>query len=732
MENKSFGVLILISFALASMALLFIQYNFSGNMDLMLSGNENLMKELRGGNHLREIDRDILGVESRIRAAIATGDTSHLEGIDTKIKTVMVYLDSINTGEPDAGTERLLSRLSVLAAEKLETRDKLIERFLKRGNMNDTSFIANPRARRISNEITAITHQIYDIRQKKMVGLSKNIIAGSRKTKLYGNLLIVGMFTGGLLLCWFIFNQFRGQNKFIVKLDASEKTAREALQVKENFLANMSHEIRTPLNSILGFTNLLKRQPNSATSAEFIDAIEKAGENLMTIINDILDLSKIEAGMMRIVVAPFSVRGLTHSVETLFKEKVKEKGLLLNTIVENDVPDTLLGDATRLTQILVNLIGNALKFSDKGAIDVIFYNRSITDKTIELGVKVRDTGIGISEEKLGRIFERFNQAEDSITRNYGGTGLGLAIVKTLIQLQHGKIEVKSKPGMGTEFQFFIPYVISEEQITHEPPFDPEVMKALINPSLRILVVDDNVMNQSLMKHLLGQWDVTFTIVSNGVEALSELRNRDFDLVLMDIQMPKMDGYTATMHIREDLASDIPIIAMTAHAMAGEREKCISHGMNEYISKPIREDLLFKLIRKFLKPHWDIPTQENIMPELPHFQMIDLTYMKGISKGNTDYEKMVTGQFIAGIPNDLTELSKAFKNKDAAAVSRVAHNMKTTVAIMGLLPRLELSLNQLESVQHFTMAEAGTIQQIADVCLAARKEAQLFCRTLGAC
>jgi len=699
-------------------------------MDKMLRGNEKLMKELRTSNHLREIDRDILGVESRIRAAIATDDTSHLEGVDSKIKAVMAYLDSINTDEPDDVTEKHLRRLSVLAGDKLRIKDALIKRFSKLGNMNDTSFIANPHARMISDEITSVTHKIYDNRQKKMIALSQTIVKGSRKARTYGYVLTIFMFFSGGILCWFIFTQFRQQNELIFKLNSSEKTSREALQVKENFLANMSHEIRTPLNAILGFTNLLKRRKHDAGSEEFIDSIEKAGENLMAIINDILDLSKIEAGMMRIVVAPFSVRGLTQSIETLFKEKVREKGLILKTVVAADVPDTLLGDATRLTQILVNLIGNAIKFSDKGVIDLRFYKKSFINDTVLLGVRVSDTGIGISQEKLSRIFERFNQAEDSITRNYGGTGLGLSIVKTLIELQDGSIEVKSEPALGTTFDFFIPYSIAAEQFSVPLKLSEEAIRSIINPALQLLIVDDNVMNQNLMKHLLEQRGLSFTIVSNGIEALEVLQANSFDVILMDIQMPQMDGYTATRHIREELKLQIPIIAMTAHAMAGEREKCISHGMNEYISKPINEELLFRLISRFVGENPGPRLSETAPTTLDRYQIIDLFYMKSISKGNLKYEKTVTEQFISCVPEDISGLFQAYEKRDIIALNHIAHNMKTTVAIMGLLPKLAVLLDQLESVQVINPETAPTLIKIRDICQAALEEAARFNRSIN--
>jgi len=729
MVNKRFGYIIIAGFAAATLLLLIIQYNFSNNMDTMLNGNVKLVKELHSSNHLREIDRDILGVESRIRAAIATNDTSHLEGIDTKIAFVNAYLDSLDQDDPDDATTVYLKRLSTLASEKVRIKNDLLKRYHTLYNMDDTTFIANPRARKISDEITGLTQKIYDLRQQKMVDLSQSIIHGSKKTKFYSNLLMIFMSISGGILALFIYNQFRQQNTLITKLDVSEKTAREALQIKENFLANMSHEIRTPLNSIIGFTNLLKRRVQDQTSEEFVDSIEKASENLMVIINDILDLSKIEAGMMRIVMAPFSIRGLTHSIETLFKEKVNEKGLSLKSSVGSDIPDTLVGDATRLTQILVNLIGNAIKFSEQGIIEIIIYNHALSNGTIHLGVRVKDNGIGISKEKLGEIFERFNQAEDSITRNYGGTGLGLSIVKTLIELQKGNIEVSSEPDKGTEFVFIIPYKIAEKQITNELQLNTSPSQHIVREDLQILVVDDNVMNQSLMKHLLLQWGISFVMASNGIEALEKLKTSAFDLVLMDVQMPKMDGYTTARHIREDLKLSTPIIAMTAHAMAGEREKCLAWGMNDYIPKPINEELLFTLISKFISPKKVEPiSAEPLQPE-SEFKVIDLSYMKDISKGNVNYEKTVTQQYISCTPKDIDGLFDAFKKGDTAELNRIAHNMKTSAAIMGLLTKLETPLDHLENAQVTGTDLLLFIEQIQSTSLAALEEAKEFYLTL---
>ncbi|WP_299499104.1 response regulator [Mucilaginibacter sp.] len=729
MANRRFSYFILAAFVLGAFLLIFVLYNSARNTNKLIAGNTELLRELRLSDYLREIDQDIYSAESRIRGAIATNDTSHLAGVDEKIEIVKIYLDSLDKDNSDPKVKKLIVRLEGLADEKIKNKDRLIGRFLAIGNMNDTSLVANPRSRRITDEIALAFSKIHDSRQKSMIRLSVAIRDDIYKARLYRDVLIALLLVGGAGICWFIVNQFRQQSLLIIKLNTSEKRAQEAALVKENFLTNMSHEIRTPLSAILGFTNLLKHHELDTRSQEFVDSIQSAGENLLTIVNDILDFSKIEAGMMRIVPAPFSVRGLLHSIETLFMGKIKDKGLAFHSSIDREVPDTLVGDATRLTQILVNLIGNALKFSEQGDIRVEIYKKQIEGNSIQLGLKVADNGIGIEKGKLKVIFERFNQAEDSITRAYGGTGLGLSIVKDLVLLQGGDISVKSEPGKGTEFSLYIPYLVADEQITEIPAIDTGYYKDKISMSACILVVDDNAMNQSLIKHLLEQWHAVFDIAGSGKEALSLMKTKTYDLVLMDIQMPDMDGYTTTRYIRTELKSDVPVIAMTAHAMAGEREKCISMGMNEYIPKPVNVHDLFRMITKFIAAK---PAKETIAiqaQEMPAYQFIDLTYMKEVSNGSKAYERTITSQFIQYLPGDLAGLRDAFDNDDTPAINQTAHNMKTSVAIMGLLPRLG---NILDALEHAAVADGGVltlINNLETICMNALAEAEYFYKTL---
>ncbi|MBD3906106.1 ATP-binding protein [Chryseobacterium sp. Ch-15] len=729
MGNKRFSYFIILTFIAGSFLLIAVQINSAKNTKSLIQNNNTLLNELRSSNHLRQIDRDILGVESRIRASIATNDTTHLNGVDQKIDEVENFLDSISKDNKDAKLEKLIHRLSILALEKKMVKEKLLLRYNTLGNMDDQTSIANPRARKISNEITDITAKIYDTRRIDMVNLSKQSEEMGKKARQYDISILVLLVLSGGIVGFHILRQFKRQRLLIQYLDIAEKKASVAAQTKENFLANMSHEIRTPLSGILGFTNLLQKKPLDETSKEFVSSIQRSGENLMAIINDILDLSKIEAGMMRITKGIFSINGLVNSVETFFVERAKEKGLTISSKIDSSIPDTLNGDATRLTQILVNLIGNAIKFTHQGSITIEISNKQQTENEVIVGFKVSDTGIGIDKDKLNEVFERFNQGEDSTTRNFGGTGLGLSIVKSLIQLQNGNIEVASEQGKGTTFHFYIPYEIAKEQITTIPSVNTQYFKDKSNAPLKVLVVDDNAINQSLMKHLLSQWNIDFETANNGLEAVEFLRNNDCDLVLMDIQMPQMDGYVATQTIREELKLNTPIIAMTAHALAGERERCMSRGMNEYISKPIIEEELFKIISNFgLKENEKTETKAEEI--ISNYEFIDLTYLKAISNDDKDFERTVTQQFLDKIPTHLQEMKLAYENKDFKLLKLRAHDLKSSVAVMGLLPFLEEKLNILELTNEENPASKLALEEVKDILLKSFFEAKLFLKSIS--
>ena len=735
MTSNRFIYLVLAAFITGTLLLIFIQYNSATNMEKLIKGNKKLLNELKAGNDLRELERDIISVESKIRATVATGDTSYIIGTDQQVADAEAYLDTLKMINEDTGSVKDINRLAYLARLKLKVRDQILDTFYHSGREAAAKLITNPRSKGVGNEINLVTRRIYDSRRRVLANLTNAIADNGRKARTWGSVLITLVLISAGGLFWFIISRISQQNLLIQRLDSSEKQVREAMRVKENFMANMSHEIRTPLNSVIGFAGLLKNRPLDPTSGEFVDTIEKAGNNLLAIINDILDLSKLEAGMMRLESHPFSIRELSHSIEVLFQEKAKEKNLVFHRNVEEQVPDILVGDATRLTQILVNLIGNALKFTEQGRVGLDIFVEGQQGDIVRLGVRVSDTGIGIARDKLDDIFDRFSQAEDSITRKFGGTGLGLAIVKDLIGLLKGEISVDSEPGKGTVFHFFIPYTVARDQ--EALPAAPALASSIsassesisassdsisassesAAPRVRLLVVDDNVMNRNLMRHLLESRFFSFDIVSNGREAIESLQQKKYDLVLMDIQMPEMDGYAASRHIRSVLRLDVPIIAMTAHAMAGEREKCLGSGMNEYLSKPIREQELFRMISLFTGPadearpggapmrtETELRQVAEAEPGKVSYQYIDLGYLRQLSQGNRDFELSMTEQFLTDIPADLKAMEAAIAGQDFTTLNRVAHTMKTDVSIMGLTGKLEPLLDVLEFAK---AAEAQT-------------------------
>ena len=383
-----------------------------------------------------------------------------------------------------------------------------------------------------------------------------------------------------------------------LKLLEAMESAKNAVKFKQQFLSNMSHEIRTPLNSILGFTNVLLKTQLGVEQKEFLHAIKTSGTSLTQLINDILDLSKVDAGRMTFEKQPFDLHKSIESILYTFDLKIKEKNLELIKEFDSKIPSILLGDSIRLNQIILNLISNAVKFTHKGKIVVSVKLLSEDDENVTVEFAVADTGIGIAENKINSIFNVFEQAEIGTANSYGGTGLGLAIVKQLVEAQGGSISLKSKIGEGSTFSFILPFgktnIKSEEEIEIQKP-DSEIK------NLRVLVAEDVALNKLLIKIILTDFGFEHEIVSNGKIAIEKLQTNTYDIILMDLQMPEMNGFEATEYIRKTMKSQIPIIALTADVTTANISKCKEIGMDDYISKPINENLLYgkivELVRK---------------------------------------------------------------------------------------------------------------------------------------
>lgn len=382
--------------------------------------------------------------------------------------------------------------------------------------------------------------------------------------------------------------------------------AEQSEKFKQQFLANMSHEIRTPMNSVIGLTNLLMKSKMDQQQTKYLNVIKKSSENLLVIINDILDLSKIEAGKMDFEKIAFSLHDCLDTVYHTMVFKSEEKNLELKQIIDEKVPEVVIGDPVRLNQILINLAGNAIKFTEKGSVTIQIKELNRHDNISILEFSITDTGIGIAQSQLDKIFESFSQASSDTTRKFGGTGLGLTISKQLVELQNGSIYVQSQPGQGTTFSFKIPYPIGNITDLNKPGSGIGDVLGEDLKGIRILLVEDNGFNQMVAVDTLNDLipELTVDIAENGIESLEKLRLADYDIILMDIQMPQMDGFEATERIRTDFKSpknQVPIMAMTANVTQEEVEKCFNCGMTAHISKPFDpQELLNKLGQLVLK------------------------------------------------------------------------------------------------------------------------------------
>ncbi|NYE60170.1 PAS domain S-box-containing protein [Duganella sp. 1224] len=406
----------------------------------------------------------------------------------------------------------------------------------------------------------------------------------------------------------------------------SEQRAEAASRAKSEFVANMSHEIRTPMNAVLGVAYLLENTALSHQQKEYVGMIRSSGQVLLGILNDVLDFSKIEAGRMELAPQPFLLREVLDSLANVMTLPANARGISLAIDAGDDVPPVLVGDGMRLQQILINLVGNAVKFTERGGVSVrvTLEQGGAAADSLRLRIAVRDTGIGMDLEQQSRLFSAFNQADASTTRRFGGTGLGLAICRRLAELMGGEITVRSAPGTGSEFVVTLPFGVADADATIEhPALQTAAAQGWMLPAtpalqeappeavadaaprlagLRLLLVEDHPLNQLVARGMLEHAGASVEVAENGQLAVDCLRQRaaDYDIVLMDVQMPVMDGYEATRHIRHTLGLKLPVLAMTAGVMQSEKDQCIDAGMDDFIAKPVDVEQMLDTISR----HWE--------------------------------------------------------------------------------------------------------------------------------
>ncbi len=496
--------------------------------------------------------------------------------------------------------------------------------------------------------------------------------------------------------------------KRLQELEKARSTAEDSTKAKEQFLAHISHEIRTPMNAVLGFTHLLLELNPTEEQVKFLNAIRYSTDNLLVIINDILDFSKIEADKLEFIIDDFSVlESVNHVIESV-KYSAQEKGIKIKTEFAENVPFWVRGDQVRFGQILLNLVSNAVKFTDEGEVSVDVFVKSDDGERIRMVIEVSDTGIGIPPEHHEKIFASFEQVKSRKARAKKGTGLGLAIVKSLVERQGGIIKLKSAEGKGSVFTVEIPFKHSERDdlILGSDIMDEQWGSYKDLRGLNILIVEDNEMNQLVATNILKLWGCSFKIAGNGRTAVELFEKEDFDLILMDLSMPVMDGYEASLHIRKNFnlpKKSVPILAFTASALFVSRNKVYESGMNDYISKPVKPQELYKKIVNLVG---DITSQSGVQGEEETapgiadaapagvFKYIRLDYLNELTGGDMDIVGEMLKLFLDNTPPILEKLALLYGEQNWDEFKKIAHKFKPTLSYVGI-KELEGVVPQLE-------------------------------------
>jgi PAS domain S-box-containing protein len=487
----------------------------------------------------------------------------------------------------------------------------------------------------------------------------------------------------------------------------AREAAEQARLAESQFLANMSHEIRTPMNAVIGMTHLLMDENPSPKQLEYINALKFSADSLMGIISDILDLSKIEAGKLDFEQKQFNLYELLNSLRKAFNFKVKQKALNVIFTLDEGVDNDVVGDPTRLNQILTNLLGNSGKFTLDGEIGVRMSILESNDIRYLLKFEVYDTGIGIEEDKLDLVFENFKQANSQIHRKFGGTGLGLPIVKNLIELQGGKISVASEIGKGTTFTFVLPFtnsgIHSEISNLEEDVMGNQILDDLVLKNARVLIAEDNLMNQKLISEIMKKWEVNFDLAVDGRDALDKLYEKTYDIVLMDVNMPKMSGYEAAERIRIDTANinnKVPMIALTAAALQSEKQKVFDSGMNEFVSKPFvpanLKKVMIQLLGGVAVVEQEVRTVAKPTEKSDHTESgkvtVDLSYLKDFSGGDTSFIREMLGLFLSDAPNQISMMKEYLGNEDWDKLGKLGHRMKPNFQMLGMDHQREMAFS----------------------------------------
>jgi len=587
----------IIALALGLMIFIYLaQYSTNRNVAGLQKGNQEAAITFTVQNSLQQIVNIVFVIETKLtRNKILKKDLIGIKDSLTLIGYNTSVLSKLNL---DTFSRKLFQKLNAQVGEQISLSYDLIDAVEKDDMLRYNQFVDSLRHLNLSDEIYNSAVQITNQLQASLQNSLDQNTRSSQNLSAYNKILALVAIGAILILATIIINHHLRQLQLIADLEKANLKVKESAVIKEQFLANMSHEIRTPLNAIKGFSGLLLQTDLKNEQKQYADIIENASNNLLEIVNDVLDISKIEAGKLKLEVKEFNVKNILQMLEFMFANSATQKNLQYKWSIEEGTPLDLKGDADRLNQILINLISNAIKFTPAGYIKIKTQELKKSGNTTWIEFQVEDTGLGISADKLDNIFERFYQVTNNDGTLIKGTGLGLAIVKDLSLLMGGDVTVKSNTNEGSVFTVSLPFEINTDAGINKKDKEFSLLSDLQFNGVRLLVAEDNNVNQLLVKYLLKKYSIEPDFRQNGWEVIETLQLETYDMLLLDIQMPVMNGFQTMEKIRE-LNLKIPVVAMTAYVMPGDREKCLAAGMDDYITKPISEVQLQQVLIKYL-------------------------------------------------------------------------------------------------------------------------------------
>ncbi|MBO9618934.1 MAG: response regulator [Niabella sp.] len=673
-KRYSYFLFILFAFVLV-VSIIFAQKLTNQATTALQNGNIEAVETFKTNNAMQQLVNLSFTLQSRLTRINST-DTAALNILEDSLTVLGYNANVLNNVVSRKGTVPDMAQLMTAVNRQLDLSYAVVDA----GQKKQTGLLAEgiDSLKKYKPE-EAVYHYGVQVEAFLEKHLQQTLVTNaehSDKLSVYNRILAIAVVIVVLIFTTIIILRQWQQRMLIKELSIAREVAVKSKNAKDEFLANMSHELRTPLNSLIGFGNLLADTPLNNQQKEYTNTIVSNGYNLLHLVNDVLDFSSIEAGKLSIKNVPFNLQDLFRDLEHMFAAIIAEKKLFFKWTIDAQTPKGLRGDPQRLKQVLVNLINNAVKFTTRGGVmvrvEVVSYEAT---GSYRLSFMVNDSGEGIPEEKLHLIFDRFEQLEHATIRQHGGTGLGLSIVRSIVERMGGSVAVKSKPGQGAEFTFT---GIFEKDAAAEKTIAKEKRTIAADfTGFTALVVEDNRANRQLMKYLLGKYKLGIDLAENGKEAVEKAAARAYDIIIMDIQMPQMDGYSAIIAMREELRLSTPAIAMTAYVMENEVRRCFESGFDDYISKPVQEHDVIAMILKYLRPSSESASMDFFMEQ---------------TQGDTAIMQELLAEIKKQWGTDKLELQASVRTGDMEEAGRVLHRTRSTFALLGPQHIIQTLLN----------------------------------------